>query len=79
MKEKPWLAIRIFIKQKWPALYEYHNDERIGWECCFLKEDTVQRWQKRFRTPKTFDEGAGRHILLPGRPKGAKDVSVLDF
>ena len=79
MKEPPWLAIRLFIKKKWWRLYNYHNDDRIGWDCCFLKEDTVRRWPKNFRTPKTFDDGAGRHVVLRGRPKGAKDVSAWDF
>ena len=79
MKEKPWLALRLFIKRKWPRLYAYHSDPRIGWGSCFLKEDTVRRWHLHFKKPKAFDKGAGRHVVCPGRPVHSKDVNGTDF
>jgi len=79
MKEEYWLRIRLFIKKKWPKLYEYHSHPLIGWDNCFLKEDTVARWKWNAKQKKNFDKGKGRHILCPGRPKGSKDVSGSDF
>ena len=57
MKDDYWLRIRKFIKKKWPRLYDYHNHPAIGWESCFLKEDTVRRWKTNMKAPKTFDKG----------------------
>ena len=78
MNEEDWLAIRLFIKKKWPSLYDYHSHPAIGWECCFLKEDTVRRWRPKLKAPKTFDKGKVR-ILYANFKIFTKSISPFRF